>query len=261
MRRVFLVGAICLACAAHASADQVIASVQQKLKDSGFYYGEITGQKDADTTAAIRRYQIRNGLKITGDLNPETEKSLGVKGGSSSSQPPPAATPPPRTAPPSHPANPLPPETDDLRDYTPPAQPQQRAPNQYATPPPPPSGYAPGPRGLTPEMSGALNGTPYEVAPPDVQRRVIAGAQTLLARRGLYRAPIDGSYGPAMAFAVRAFQQRFAIAASGRLDMDTLAALGLFPGQPAHGVTAPRHRTMRRPAVVGPDGEPIYQPR
>src|SRR5881227_1043704 len=59
-------------------ADQMTQNVQQALKDQGFYYGEVTGDKDADTTAAIRRYQIRNGLQITGDLNDETLKSLGV---------------------------------------------------------------------------------------------------------------------------------------------------------------------------------------
>ena len=40
-----------------ARADEAIANAQQALKDQGFYYGEITGRKDADTTAAIRRYQ------------------------------------------------------------------------------------------------------------------------------------------------------------------------------------------------------------
>src|SRR6184192_1289116 len=59
-------------------ADQAIQNVQQALKDQGFYYGEITGTKDADTTAAIRRYQIRNGLQITGELNAETQRSLGL---------------------------------------------------------------------------------------------------------------------------------------------------------------------------------------
>src|SRR5437764_10772521 len=60
-------------------ADPVVESVQQTLKDEGFYYGEVTGTKDADTGAAIRRYQIRNGLQITGELNEETLKSLGVE--------------------------------------------------------------------------------------------------------------------------------------------------------------------------------------
>src|SRR5216683_298033 len=59
-------------------ADQAVQNVQQVLKDQGFYYGDISGTKDADTSAAIRRYQIRNGLQITGDLNDETLKALGV---------------------------------------------------------------------------------------------------------------------------------------------------------------------------------------
>ena len=47
-------------------ADQTIRSLQQALKDQGFYYGAATGEKSAETIAAIRRYQIRNGLKVTG---------------------------------------------------------------------------------------------------------------------------------------------------------------------------------------------------
>ena len=61
-----------------AYADQLVQNAQQALKDQGFYYGEVNGDKDADTTAAIRRYQIRNGLQITGELNEETLKSLGA---------------------------------------------------------------------------------------------------------------------------------------------------------------------------------------
>src|SRR5438552_12617984 len=59
-------------------ADQTIQSVQETLKDQGFYYGNVTGDKSAETTAAIRRYQIRNGLKVTGEINPETLRSLNV---------------------------------------------------------------------------------------------------------------------------------------------------------------------------------------
>ncbi|HEU5313342.1 MAG TPA: peptidoglycan-binding domain-containing protein, partial [Candidatus Udaeobacter sp.] len=53
-----LIGSLMLA-----RADQMIESVQQALKDQGFYYGEITGQTSSDLTAAIRRYQIRSGLR------------------------------------------------------------------------------------------------------------------------------------------------------------------------------------------------------
>ena len=67
-------------------ADQIIESVQQALKDQGFYYGEITGETNATLTAAIRRYQIRNGLQITGELNTETLRSLKIDS-SASTQP------------------------------------------------------------------------------------------------------------------------------------------------------------------------------
>ena len=69
-----------------ARADQMIESVQQALKDQGFYYGEITGQTNANLTAAIRRYQIRNGLQVNGELNRETLQSLGINS-SASAQP------------------------------------------------------------------------------------------------------------------------------------------------------------------------------
>ncbi|HEX8678501.1 MAG TPA: peptidoglycan-binding domain-containing protein, partial [Chthoniobacterales bacterium] len=80
MKRFILLLATIFALVSSARADALITSVQQKLKEQGFYYGEITGQKDADTTAAIRRFQIRNGLQITGELSAETQKSLGLKG-------------------------------------------------------------------------------------------------------------------------------------------------------------------------------------
>ena len=67
---------------------QAASRLLQALKDQGFYYGEITGEKNADTTAAIRRYQIRNGLQITGDLNDETMRSLKSGAGSTSASTP-----------------------------------------------------------------------------------------------------------------------------------------------------------------------------
>src|SRR6266705_5508581 len=67
-------------------ADQMTESVQQALKDQGFYYGEITGEANATLTAAIRRYQIRNGLAVNGELNSETLRSLGINS-SASGQP------------------------------------------------------------------------------------------------------------------------------------------------------------------------------
>src|SRR5437870_2896200 len=64
-------------------ADQLVQSVQQALKDQGFYYGEVTGETNANLTAAIRRYQIRNGLQVSGELNSETLQSLGINSSAS----------------------------------------------------------------------------------------------------------------------------------------------------------------------------------
>src|SRR5213593_2340747 len=65
-------------------ADQTVQSVQQALKDQGFYYGNVTGDKSAETTSAIRRYQIRNGLQVTGEIDPETLQSFNVSSTSNS---------------------------------------------------------------------------------------------------------------------------------------------------------------------------------
>src|SRR5215470_7632484 len=73
-------------------ADQTTQSVQQALKDQGFYYGNVTGDKGAETTAAIRRYQIRNGLQVSGDINPEILRSLNLNA-NSASLPQPASKP------------------------------------------------------------------------------------------------------------------------------------------------------------------------
>ena len=64
MKAIAIVLAVIELMAIQARADSLTESAQQVLKEQGFYYGDINGKKDADTTAAIRRYQIRNGLKL-----------------------------------------------------------------------------------------------------------------------------------------------------------------------------------------------------
>ncbi len=55
-----------------AQADQKISEAQQSLKDQGYFYGDVNGEKNTETTDAVRRYQIRNGLSVTGDLDDQT---------------------------------------------------------------------------------------------------------------------------------------------------------------------------------------------
>ncbi len=217
-----------------ARADQMIESVQQTLKNQGFYYGEITGETSADLTAAIRRYQIRNGLQVSGELNPETLQSLGINS-SASAQPAPKPASPSPAAPKSGEQYPI-----EEADTTPaPVQPFTNAPQDQRVYPSNP---------LAPETSatGVLARTPFEAAPPEVQRNVIVSAQIALARRGLYHEEINGIYGPAMEFSLRAYQARTKLPVTGRLDLQTLAALRLLP-QPHEPFYDPSHRRWRPP--------------
>ncbi len=200
-------------------ADPTLQQAQEALKAQGFYYGEVTGQKNADTTAAIRRFQIRNGLQVTGELNDET--LLALKSPSSSAA---AAT---ATA-------------------TPQTNASEGSANPSVAPVAPRNGpvYSPAPAVTS---AGAFRNTPYETAPPEVQRRVIMGAQTLLRRRGYFKGAIDGVYGPEMEFSLRAYQSRTGIALTGHLDMDTLASLALLPSQQFLPRELPRRRVFPRP--------------
>ena len=59
-------------------ADTVITEAQSRLKRQGFYDGTVDGQMGSQTSAAIRRYQLAQNLKVTGELNPQTLGSLGL---------------------------------------------------------------------------------------------------------------------------------------------------------------------------------------
>lgn len=230
---------------APARADDTVAGVQQSLKDQGFYYGEITGEKDADTTASIRRYQIRNGLKVSGDLNEETMRSLKSAG----------TTPSPSTAAPPLPAvtartpSPLP-DTSDLRDESVRGEVVKPRPGEPFGAPLQDRQSPPVYQGSAVPMEPSFAGTPYENAPPEVQRKLVIDTQKILVERELYRGPIDGTFGPELEFSLRAYQARVGLKRTGRLDLQTLAALELLPGAHAP-VYTPRRRVLREPPVRG----------
>src|SRR6266566_9287081 len=68
-----------LSLAASVYANDNVREVQTKLSDEGFYFGEIDGAYSSELSAALSRYQIRNGLPITGQLDVETSEALGAK--------------------------------------------------------------------------------------------------------------------------------------------------------------------------------------
>ena len=68
-----------LSLAASLRGDDNVREVQTTLSDEGCYFGEIDGAYSNDLSTALSRYQIRNGLPITGQLDVETSKALGAK--------------------------------------------------------------------------------------------------------------------------------------------------------------------------------------
>lgn len=220
-----------------ALADSTVQQAQETLKEQGFYYGQITGQKNADTTAAIRRFQIRNGLQVTGDLNEETLRALN----SNSSATVQTATPPP--PPRQSEIRPQPEEDNDSHSEVPVGPPAVSL-------PPPKASYQAPPQEPARDVFGD---TPYATAPPQLQRQLLLGVETNLLRRGLYRGEVDGAFGPELEAALRAYQSRLGLLPSGRLDMDTLASLGLLPGQ-----RAPRSPRWRYPGEQPVRGEWIH---
>src|SRR5436190_14468282 len=71
--------ATALSAVAAVCADDNVREVQTKLSDGGFYLGEIDGAYSSQLSEALSRYQVRNGLPITGQLDVETSKALGAK--------------------------------------------------------------------------------------------------------------------------------------------------------------------------------------
>ena len=225
-------------------ADQLVESVQQSLKDEGFYYGEVNGDMNANLTAAIRRYQIRNGLQVSGELNDETLRSLGIKSSGLSRGTTTAAspTPAPRATP-----------SESPSDETQPASPLPQVQPFSNAPPQGQQVFPSSPIGPANSPGEVFADTPFQTAPPGVQRNVILSAQIALARYGLYREQIDGIFGPAMELSLRAYQSQTRLPVTGRLDLETLAALRLLPGPrpPFYNPYRQRMRPLPGPPIRG----------
>ena len=78
-RIVLFAVSIGLALAASVCADDNVRAVQERLRDGGFYSGEIDGAYSSELAAALTRYQIRKGLSVTGQLDVETSNALDAK--------------------------------------------------------------------------------------------------------------------------------------------------------------------------------------
>jgi len=227
-----------------ASADEQTRSVQSQLKDQGFYYGDLDGKSGPELSAAIRRYQIRNGLEVSGSLNKETVDSLsGAPAEPARTKAAPAPAQPksqPQYAPPPvEEAKPRPQvnlhRNDDFREGDRRVLEEETgrsaAPRTGGIPPPAALDGAVVEPNIPGPYSDFFAGTPYATAPRVVQEGTMRRAQQFLADRGFYREPVDGAPGPATEEAVLTYQRNARIPLTGRLDLQTLASLRLLPGR------------------------------
>ena len=76
--RVKIIFLLLILCASSLQGDQVIREAQTKLAALGYYKASVDGSPGSMTSAAIRRYQLAEKLKVTGSLNQQTLDALGI---------------------------------------------------------------------------------------------------------------------------------------------------------------------------------------
>ena len=65
-----------------------VTRLQQRLKDSGYFYGQTTAYYGSKTESSVSSFQRDRGLSITGVADAQTLQALGLRSGSVSSLPP-----------------------------------------------------------------------------------------------------------------------------------------------------------------------------
>ena len=80
-----LVLALCLSLGASAvtyqrgSSGSTVKEIQTRLKNWGYYSGELDGVYGSRTEAAVKRFQQKNGLTVDGKAGPQTLAAMGIR--------------------------------------------------------------------------------------------------------------------------------------------------------------------------------------
>lgn len=215
-------------------ADEQTKQIQSALKDAGFYYGAVDGAGGDETTAALRRYQIRNGLEVTGSATAETLASLKIQGTPAGPLPDKIVPTPPV-------------EAADPGEVTPPFPPPDAfvGPNETKPPVTPPAPVVK--KVASPALGDFFAGTEYAGVSREEQSLRLAKAQSQLRQLGYYSGNPDGLPGPNTEEALLKFQRANDLHLTGKLDTNTTKILN---------ATAAAIRGKRVRRVVVPQSEP-----
>ncbi len=69
----------------YGSTGSEVRQIQTKLKNWGYYTGEVDGIFGSKTLSAVRSFQQKNGLAVDGIVGPKTLAAMGISSSSSSS--------------------------------------------------------------------------------------------------------------------------------------------------------------------------------
>ncbi len=219
------------------SADDQTRRVQSALSEAGFYFGTADGKMGDETRAALRRFQIRNGLDVSGEPSPETLAALKIQDGSG---------PAPATQDEAQVAASAPAPSETSGQEAAPASNESRAvaPAEVA----PVDDYAAPIVATRSPVHDFFGGTDLAEADSSEQSAAIESAQSKLVGLGYFRSAPDGLPGPETETALLRFQHANHLRLTGRLDADTRAALAeAAPGVPAKSF---RRQENRPPGVV-----------
>lgn len=217
-----------------AVSSELIRDVQARLGQRGFDVGPVDGVYGDSTQQALRNFQKSNNIQATGQIDSRTLAALGVTQGSmqraQAGQQAPAAE----------------------RPY----QPMERratAPEQRSE--------------MRTDQQQRRQQQTSQAAPAD--RETVRNVQQALEQQGYDVGQVDGVWGRRTADALRNFQRDQNLRGEGRIDQETLAALGVEEGRDGQQTgQVPEERgdiqrtppAERSPAQGEPDPDPAGRP-
>lgn len=230
------------------AAEDSLKQVQQALRQQGYYYGEMDGKSGDETEHAIRRFQIRNGLKVTGQLDGATRQAI-LSGKPDVEPNLPGEDTTDLRAPDGVAKETIKEDKDFLKGKSTASSSSQSSKSRSASLPVQPAPGFGSPNkpakkmaqtkqatqssqkssGGSSSVSGLFSDSPYARAGANEKRRVLMMVQNYLNRYRYYRGPIDGVAGLGTIDGIRRYQQAARLRPTGKLDGNTLELMGMLP--------------------------------